>query len=236
MRIAPVIVLLFAVAAYADEYADLRAELVTEVQYYASLTRDTGTFRLGADIMDTLATVERHKFVPESEKRFAYENRPLPIGHGQTISQPYIVALMTDLIDPEPDDVVLEVGTGSGYQAAILAELVEHVYTIEIVEPLYSTATARLGRLGYDNVTTRLGDGYFGWEDAGPFDAIVVTAAPNHVPPPLVRQLKPGGLMVIPVGGRWMTQQLLLIERNEQDEIITRQIAAVRFVPLTGEH
>jgi protein-L-isoaspartate(D-aspartate) O-methyltransferase len=143
---------------------------------------------------------------------------------------------MTDLIDPDPEDVVLEVGTGSGYQAAMLAGLVGHVYTIEIVEPLYSAATARLRRLHYDNVTTRLGDGYFGWEDAGPFDAIVVTAAPNHVPPPLVRQLKPGGLMIIPVGGRWMTQQLLLIERTGDDKIVTKQIAAVRFVPLTGEH
>jgi protein-L-isoaspartate(D-aspartate) O-methyltransferase len=163
-------------------------------------------------------------------------NRPLPIGHGQTISQPYIVALMTELIAPEASDIVLEVGTGSGYQAAILAELVEHVYTIEIIEPLFSTATTRLGRLGYNNVTTRLGDGYYGWDAHGPFDAIVVTAAASHVPPPLIQQLKPGGRMVIPVGGRWMVQQLLIIEKTANDEIITKQIAAVRFVPLTGEH
>jgi protein-L-isoaspartate(D-aspartate) O-methyltransferase len=160
----------------------------------------------------------------------------LSIGYGQTISQPYIVALMTDLIAPEPDDVVLEIGTGSGYQAAVLAELVEHVYTIEIIDPLFSTATARLERLGYDNVTTRLGDGYYGWEQHGPFDAIVVTAAPTHVPPALIQQLKPGARMVIPVGGRFLTQQLLLIEKTKRGKIITRQSGAVRFVPLTGEH
>jgi len=143
---------------------------------------------------------------------------------------------MTDLIAPETSDVVLAIGTGSGYQAAVLAELVDHVYTIEIIEPLFSSATARLDRLGYDNVTTQLGDGYYGWEQHAPFDAIVVTAAASHVPPPLIQQLKPGGRMVIPVGGRWMTQQLLLIEKTEQDKIITKQVAAVRFVPLTGEH
>jgi protein-L-isoaspartate(D-aspartate) O-methyltransferase len=180
--------------------------------------------------------VERHRFVPGSELRNAYDNRPLPIGYGQTISQPYIVALMTDLIAPQPGDRVLEVGTGSGYQAAVLAEIVAQVFTIEIIEPLYVSATDRLASLGYDNVTTRLGDGYFGWEDEAPFDAIVVTAAPSHVPPPLVRQLAKGGRMVIPVGGRWATQQLLLIERTRNDEIITRQVAPVRFVPLTGKH
>lgn len=224
------------VAAQTVEYADLRAELVAEVEYYAELTGDSGDGEFDEDVMTALRTVERHRFVPASEMRFAYENRPLPIGHGQTISQPYIVALMTDLIAPEPDDAVLEIGTGSGYQAAILAELVDHVYTIEIIEPLFSTATARLERLGYDNVTTRLGDGYYGWEEHGPFDAIVVTAAASHVPPPLIQQLRPGGRMVIPVGGHWMTQQLLLIERTREGEIVTRQISAVSFVPLTGEH
>jgi protein-L-isoaspartate(D-aspartate) O-methyltransferase len=229
--------MLFAVVAQGDEtdYADLRAELVAEVESYARMAWDTDKNTLSDSVMKSLSTVERHEFVPRSQKRYAYEDRPLPIGHGQTISQPYIVALMTDLISPEDSDVVLEIGTGSGYQAAILAELVEHVYTIEIIEPLFNTATTRLDRLGYDNVTTRLGDGYFGWEQYGPFDAIVVTAAASHVPPPLIQQLKPGARMVIPVGGRFMTQQLLLIEKTEQGDIITKQIAAVRFVPLTGE-
>jgi len=229
--------MLFAVVAQGDEtdYADLRAELVAEVASFARLAWDIDKNTLSDSVMKSLSTVERHEFVPQSQKRYAYEDRPLPIGHGQTISQPYIVALMTDLISPEDSDVVLEIGTGSGYQAAILAELVEHVYTIEIIEPLFNTATTRLDRLGYDNVTTRLGDGYFGWEQYGPFDAIVVTAAASHVPPPLIQQLKPGARMVIPVGGRFMTQQLLLIEKTEQGDIITKQIAAVRFVPLTGE-
>ena len=143
---------------------------------------------------------------------------------------------MTELVEPEPHDVVLEIGTGSGYQAAVLAELVNHVYSIEIIEVLAEESNARLGRLGYDNVTTKLADGYYGWQEHAPFDAIVVTAAASHVPPPLIQQLKPGGRMVVPVGGRFMTQQLLLLEKTEGDEIITRQIAAVRFVPLTGEH
>jgi protein-L-isoaspartate(D-aspartate) O-methyltransferase len=228
--------LLFIVAAQADPYAEQRERLVDELASYATLLSDSraGTFR--DDVLQSMRTVERHQFVPAREKRFAYENRPLPIGHGQTISQPYIVALMTDLVDPQTGDVVLEVGTGSAYQAAILSGLVSHVYTIEIVEPLFASATARLDDLGYQNVTTRLGDGYYGWEEHAPFDAIVVTAAASHVPPPLINQLKKGGRMVIPVGGRFATQQLLLIEKTERDEIVTKQIAAVRFVPLTGEH
>jgi len=237
MRWALCSLVLIAVVARSDEadYADLRAELVAEVESYARMAWGTDKNTLSDNVMKSLSTVERHEFVPQSQKRYAYEDRPLPIGHGQTISQPYIVALMTDLISPEDSDVVLEIGTGSGYQAAILAELVEHVYTIEIIEPLFNSATTRLDRLGYDNVTTRLDDGYFGWEQHGPFDAIVVTAAASHVPPPLIQQLKPGARMVIPVGGRFMTQQLLLIEKTEQGDIITKQIAAVRFVPLTGE-
>ena len=226
---------LFAASAFADDadFTALRAELVDEVRVYAGYAGDDP---FSDAVLQAIGRVERHRFVPEREKRAAYENRPLPIGHGQTISQPYIVALMTDLIDPRPEDKVLEVGTGSGYQAAILAEIVDHVYTIEIIEPLFTSATARLEQLGYNNVSTRLGDGYFGWEQHAPFDAIVVTAAPNHVPAPLVQQLKRGGRMVIPVGGRWATQQLLLIERGIDDEIVTRQVAPVRFVPLTGEH
>jgi len=210
--------------------------MVDEVQFYATLARDTGEEQLDDDVLRSLGTVKRHEFVPENQKRAAYENRPLPIGYGQTISQPYIVALMTELIEPGPDDVVLEIGTGSGYQAAILAKMVKHVYSIEIIEALAEESAARLERLGYDNVTVKLADGYYGWEEHAPFDAIVVTAAASHVPPPLVQQLAPGGRMIIPIGGRFMTQQLLLLEKTDDNEVITRQVAAVRFVPLTGEH
>ena len=223
-------------AAQADDYVQARIRLVAEVERYALLAGDAVRGGLDAEVVAALRKVERHQFVPERELPFAYENRPLPIGYGQTISQPYIVALMTDLIQPRADARVLEVGTGSGYQAAVLAEIVGEVFTIEIIEPLHETAGERLDRLGYDNVTTRLGDGYYGWEEYAPFDAILVTAAPSHVPPPLVQQLARGGRMVIPVGNRWATQQLLLIERTANDEIITRQIAPVRFVPLTGKH
>jgi len=230
--------LLLALTAQADDvdYASARAEMVAEVQYYATLASDAEDAGFDEGVIHSLATVERHEFVPPGQRQHAYENRPLPIGHGQTISQPYIVALMTELAELEPNDVVLEIGTGSGYQAAILAQLVEHVYSIEIIDALASEAQARLARLGYNNVTTKLADGYYGWEEHTPFDAIIVTAAASHVPPPLIQQLRRGGRMVIPVGGRFMVQQLLLIEKTEDDEIVTRQIAAVRFVPLTGEH
>ena len=238
MRISIHFALLLAFTVNAEEldYSIARAAMVDEVRFYAALASETGDEALSEDVMRSLGTVERHKFVPARQQRFAYENRPLPIGHGQTISQPYIVALMTDLIEPDRDFVVLEIGTGSGYQAAILAKLVTHVYSIEIIEALAEEAGTRLSSLGYSNVTTKLGDGYYGWEEHAPYDAIVVTAAANHVPPPLVRQLKPGGRMIIPIGGRFMTQQLLLLDKIDDDEIITRQIAAVRFVPLTGEH
>ena len=238
MRFPVFAVLLLAFAGHADEadYALARADMVDVVEFYATLARDTGEAPLDEDVMASLGTVERHEFVPARQQPFAYENRPLPIGHGQTISQPYIVALMTDLIKLDADDVVLEVGTGSGYQAAILAKLVKHVYSIEIIEALADESAARLKRLGYDNVTTTLADGYYGWEAHAPFDAIIVTAAASHVPPPLVQQLAPGGRMIIPIGGRFMTQQLLLLEKTDDDEVITRQVAAVRFVPLTGKH
>jgi len=227
--------LLLALTALADEedYSMARTAMVDEVKFYATLARDSGEEALNEDVMQSLVTVERHKFVAADQRRFAYENRPIPIGHGQTISQPYIVALMTDLIEPKHDFIVLEIGTGSGYQAAILAKLVTHVYSIEIIEALAGEAKTRLARLGYDNVTTKLGDGYYGWEEHAPFDAIIVTAAGSHVPPPLIQQLKPGGRMIIPVGGRFMTQLLLLLEKTDDGEVITRQIAAVRFVPLT---
>ncbi len=187
-------------------------------------------------VLQALRDVPRHEFVPSKLRSAAYHNRPLPIGHGQTISQPYIVAVMTDLLAVSSGDRVLEIGTGSGYQAAILARLVDQVLTIEIVEPLASQAEARLARLEYHNVQVRTGDGYYGWEEHAPFDAIVVTAAASHIPPPLVRQLKPGGRMVIPVGGRFMVQQLVLVEKTGDGEVTTRQLLPVRFVPLTGGH
>jgi protein-L-isoaspartate(D-aspartate) O-methyltransferase len=215
-------------------YASARAGMVAEIDQYAASAGDLEQGFTRA-VMQAMAQVPRHEFVPDDGKRFAYDNRPLPIGHGQTISQPYIVALMTHLSEPEPDDAVLEIGTGSGYQAAIFSTLVKNVYSVEIIEPLANEAKARLERLGFENVATKLGDGYYGWEEHGPFDAIVVTASASHVPPPLIAQLKAGGRMVIPVGDRFLTQQLLLIEKTEDGEIVTRQIAAVRFVPLTGD-
>jgi len=231
--LAGLLLLASTVLAAEPDFALLREQLVEEVRQYASYAGDEP---FSDATLDALNTVERHKYVPPAEVRYAYENRPLAIGYGQTISQPYIVALMTDLLEPQAGDVILEVGTGSGYQAAVLSGLVDHVYTIEIIEALAKQARSRLDRLGHDNITTRLGDGYYGWKEHAPFDAIIVTAASSHVPPPLIEQLKPGGSMVIPVGGRFMTQLLLLLEKNEDGEVITRQIGAVRFVPLTGEH
>ena len=210
--------------------------MLDELRLYAQVLKEPEEARISDAVMTSMGTVQRHELVPRQQKPFAYENRPLRIGYGQTISQPYIVALMTELIEPDADDIVLEVGTGSGYQAAILAELVDHVYSIEIIEALATRAKSDLARLGYTNITTRLGDGYYGWEEHGPFDAIVVTAAASHVPPPLIEQLKPGGRMVIPVGGRFATQTLLLLEKTDDGQVITRQFGAVRFVPLTGRH
>lgn len=229
------LVLATAVANAQESYDRERAAMVEEVQEFAA---QIGDLRGGFSdaVLAAMATVERHKFVPAAMQRHAYENRPLPIGYGQTISQPYIVALMTELAEPGDDDLVLEIGTGSGYQAAMLSGLVKEVYSIEIIPELASEASDRLERLGYANVTTRLGDGYYGWEEAGPFDAIIVTAAASHVPPPLIRQLKRGGRMLIPVGGRFVTQLLLLVEKTAEGELVTRQISMVRFVPLTGQH
>ena len=191
---------------------------------------------LDPQVMKSMATVPRHKFVPLMQRPFAYLNRPLPIGHGQTISQPYIVAIMTDLIKPKPEHRVLEIGTGSGYQAAILSEIVKEVYTIEIIKPLGEEASARFKDLNYNNIQARIGDGYYGWKEAAPFDGIVVTAAASHIPPPLVQQLKPGGRMLIPVGSVFMVQHLVIVEKSLQGKITTRQILPVRFVPLTGGH
>lgn len=188
----------------------------------------------GVDHGPTLAAMEkvpRHLFVPPDQRRLAYADRPLPIGYGQTISQPFIVAYMTQIIDPKPGHKVLEIGTGSGYQAAILAEIVDHVYTIEIVPELGRTAEKLLNEL-YTNVSVKIGDGYYGWEEAGPFDAIVVTAAAGTIPPPLIDQLKTGGKMIIPVGSPYMTQQLMLVEKGTR-RYTTRSLMPVRFVPFT---
>jgi protein-L-isoaspartate(D-aspartate) O-methyltransferase len=183
-------------------------------------------------VLAAMRMVPRHLFVPEEQVPHAYEDRPLTIGHGQTISQPYIVALMTELARPGPDSKVLEIGAGSGYQAAVLAEIVDRVYTIEIVEPLSRWARERLTLAGYTNAIVRHADGYHGWEEHAPFDAIVVTAAAPHIPPPLIAQLKDGGRMVIPVGSRFRTQQLVLVEKHG-DRITTRNLLPVRFVPFT---
>ena len=196
----------------------------------------TGVDTIDPGVMAAIDRVPRHEFVPEDLRSSAYANRPLPIGHGQTISQPYIVALMTHLLRVDAGQRALEIGTGSGYQAAVLAELAADVHTIEIIEPLAEQATRRLTRLGYHGVRTRLGDGYYGWPDAAPFDTIIVTAAAAHVPPPLVEQLAPGGVLVIPVGEPFAVQLLLLVRKRENGEVNVRQILPVRFVPLTGGH
>ena len=229
--------LLAAGPAAADGFEEERAAMVREVALDAERTAEwIGKERLDPRVMEAIGRVPRHLFVPPALQGLAYANRPLPIGHGQTISQPYIVALMTDLLAPEPDDVAFELGTGSSYQAAVLAELVAEVYSVEIVPPLAESAAQRLAALGYDNATVRTGDGYHGWPAHAPFDIVVVTAAASHVPPPLIAQLKPGGRMVIPVGSPFHTQHLLLIEKGTDGSVTSRQILPVIFVPLTGGH
>lgn len=182
--------------------------------------------------LNAMRNVPRHLFVPGNLSDYAYDDRPLPIGHGQTISQPYIVAFMTSIIQPKADFKVLEIGTGSGYQAAILSQIVDSVFTIEIVEPLYRQAFNRLADLGYDNVKVKYGDGYYGWVEHGPYDAIVVTAAAEYIPPPLLEQLKTGGKMIIPVGSPFMVQSLILVNKKK-DKITTNNLMSVRFVPFT---
>jgi protein-L-isoaspartate(D-aspartate) O-methyltransferase len=184
-------------------------------------------------VLEVMGRVERHRFVPDDLQALAYADHPLPIGHGQTISQPYIVALMTQLVRPKKSDRALDIGTGSGYQAAVLAELCEVVYGIEILEPLADVAKKRLAELGYKNVTVRPGDGYQGWPEKAPFDVIIVAAAPDHVPKPLVEQLAPGGRLVIPVGR--FDQELLLLEKQQDGSLRQKSVIPVRFVPMTGK-
>jgi protein-L-isoaspartate(D-aspartate) O-methyltransferase len=183
-------------------------------------------------VLKSMGSVKRHLFVPEANVSNAYEDRPLPIGYGQTISQPFIVAYMTESIKPRPEYKVLEIGTGSGYQAAVLAETVKEVYTIEIVPELGNSAAARLKKLGYTNVNVSVKDGYFGWEEHGPYDAIVVTAAAEFVPPPLLEQLKEGGRMIIPIGSPFMNQMLMLVEKKGK-KVTTKSLMPVVFVPFT---
>ena len=213
-----------------------RKRMVDEIAAIAREARqETGRASLSPRVMEAMAKVPRHEFVPAAERRNAYANRPLPIGMGQTISQPFIVALMTDLMEIQPGDRVLEIGTGSGYQAAVLAELAAKVYTVEIVEPLARQAEESLKRLGYGNVVTRIGDGYAGWPQEAPFDSIMVTAAPRDVPQALIDQLKPGGRLVVPVGGQSAGQSLLVVEKQPDGKVTRRTVLAVRFVPLTDK-
>ena len=184
--------------------------------------------------LNAMRTVPRHLFVPINLQENAYDDRPLPIGHGQTISQPYIVAYMTSIINPKPEFKVLEIGTGSGYQAAVLSEIVDSVFTMEIVPGLYQSASARISELGYDNIKIKFGDGYYGWQEHGPYDAIVVTAAAEFIPPPLIEQLKEGGKMIIPVGSPFMVQSLILVNKKK-DRITTTNLMSVRFVPFTRQ-
>lgn len=226
------------VSVYADdEYSGARMRMVNEIR---TMVRETsgyiGKECLNERVIQAMSKVPRHEFVPDTLRSYAYENRPLPIGEEQTISQPYIVALMTDLADINEDATVLEVGTGSGYQAAVLAEVAGLVYTIEIIESLGVRARATLARLGCKNVTVRIGDGYYGWPEHAPFDAILVTAAPEQVPQPLLEQLKPGARLVIPVGRPFGGQSLKVLLKKTSGEFETRDVLPVGFVPLTGDH
>jgi protein-L-isoaspartate(D-aspartate) O-methyltransferase len=223
--------------AMADEYSLQRRQMIADMKDDVRKTAENINEKSFNNIvMQAMDAVPRHEFVPEYLRSRAYDNQPLPIGYGQTISQPYIVALMTDLLQPQAGHRVLEIGTGSGYQAAVLAQLVSQVYSIEIIEELGSSSSRLLDRLGYDNIETRIADGYNGWSQYAPFDSIIVTAAISHIPPPLVQQLKKGGRMVIPVGTRFQTQYLTLVEKDMQGTVTTRQVLPVIFVPFTGGH
>lgn len=219
----------------AERYARARLNMIEEIREMADEASGYGARPISERVLDIMAEVPRDRFVPEGELYGAYYNNPLPIGHGQTISQPYIVALMTDLLALDKQHTVLEVGTGSGYQAAVLSELAGKVYSIEIVAALATLAAKRLSELGCANVEVKAGDGSAGWPEHAPYDGIIVTAAAEHVPQPLLDQLKPGGRLVIPVGGCFDVQQLLLITKDREGAFHRMNIEPVRFVPLTGE-
>ena len=219
-----------------DRYSARLDGMLGDIVVHTRATRvETGRERLSDRVMAAMRSVPRHRFVPEAQEPYAYDDRALPIGLGQTISQPFIVALMTDLLDLKPAHKVLEVGTGCGYQAAVLAQIAREVYTIEIVEPLAKLAAERLAALGYRNIVTRTGDGYQGWPEQAPFDAIIVTAGAAEVPPALITQLKPGGKLLIPVGPQWIGQDLLVISKDLNGKTTTRNTLPVRFVPLTRD-
>ena len=224
---------MFGFSAEAQDYERQRARMVAEVEAMFGETRaETGLAAMSPAVRTALGKVERHKLVPPGEASRAYRNHPLPIGSGQTISQPYIVALSADLLNPKPGDAVLEVGTGSGYQAAVLAEIVSSVYSIELIPSLGNEARKRLEELGYGNIEVKIGDGYAGWPEKAPFDGIVVTAAAPRVPQALVDQLKPGGRMVIPVGGEGDIQYLKLLTKRADGGVDEKRVLPVRFVPL----
>ncbi len=216
-------------------YKEMRLKLVREIALRAKLTSaETGVETLDARVLEAVAEVPRHEFVPTVLRPFAYLNRPLPLGHGQNIANPYLIALMTHLARVGEGDVVFETGTGAGYHAAILSRLAKRVYSVEVIEPLAEKAVERLRRLEYDNVETLVGDGYYGWPSAAPFDVIIVKEAVDHIPPPLLKQLKPGGRMVIPLGPLNGVQHLTLIEKGVEGRLTRKRVLAVRFSPLQG--
>ncbi|HMB98703.1 MAG TPA: protein-L-isoaspartate(D-aspartate) O-methyltransferase [Balneolaceae bacterium] len=210
-----------------SERKDDREELVREIRSRGEID--------DPEVLDAIRHVPRHLFVPENFRNQAYENNPLPIGHGQTISQPFVVAFMTQMLNLEPGDKVLEIGTGSGYHSAVLSELTPHVYSIEIIRELGEAASRLYDELGYNTIRTKIGDSYFGLEEHAPFDAIIVTAAAGHIPSPLMEQLKPGGIMAIPIGNPYQAQVLMKVEKTKKGKIRTERILPVRFVPMTGE-
>jgi protein-L-isoaspartate(D-aspartate) O-methyltransferase len=212
-------------------------EMIREIEWEVAATRRyIGRDALNPRVMAAMRQVPRDAFMPASVRDLAYANMPVSIGYGQTVSQPYIVALMTDLLDPQPDDIILEVGTGSGYQAAVLSQLVSKVYSTETIDALADQAATRLQKLGYTNVEVQSCDGYYGWVAHAPYDGIIVTAAAPHIPQPLVDQLKHGARLVIPVGAPYAGQQLLLVEKYADESLGIKDILAVVFVPLTGAH
>ncbi|MCW8933630.1 MAG: protein-L-isoaspartate(D-aspartate) O-methyltransferase [Gammaproteobacteria bacterium] len=207
-------------------------EIINEVRYTHSLT---GKKKLNDNVMKVMANTPRELFVPEYLRDLAFENGPLPIGHGQSISQPYIVALMTDILELQVDHTVLEIGTGSGYQAAILSSLCKKVYTVERINELNVISKKRFKELGYDNIETRVGNGYEGWKEHAPYDRIIVTAAAQHIPAPLIKQLKPGGRLVLPIGHMSLHQELIVVNKDHNNKITTQSILGVSFVPLIND-
>jgi len=231
ITLAFILVIFFISAGFADVVADTPELQKARNQMVQKTIKERGIS--DPNVLEAMRSVPRHYFVPQDLLPVAYADRPLPIGEGQTISQPYVVALMTEILQPARDDRILEIGTGSGYQAAILAHITRQVYTIEIKQKLYDQASNRLKLLGYNSIETRRADGYFGWPEKAPFDAIMVTAAIDHIPPPLLKQLKDGGRLALPLGNPFSYQNLVLVTKTGQD-LIVKQITGVLFVPMTG--